>query len=213
MGFCPDCFYLASSDSRGPDFGPSEDSIIRVEASRLRKRLREYYATEGASHSCQLQLSESGYIPVFATRNGETAEAMAPPSDGASTSRDRNGLGGHTAIPAEGAAGGWRSQPRGFALRSRRWLLGLSADAVAFAAVLFAISQFAGVRQDTTAAAARDRSAVPPVSALEPARRSASAPARRHRDSSTAWAVCGRTTATSPAAFPSAAPTATLSGR
>jgi Malectin domain len=152
---------------RGPDFSPSEDSIIRVEATRLRKRLREYYATERASHRCQLQLSESGYIPVFATRNGETAEAMAPPSDGASTSRDGNVLGSHTAIPAEGAAGGERPQPRAFALRSRKWLLGLSAAAVAFAGVPFAISRFAGVRQNTAAAAARDRSAVPRVSVLD----------------------------------------------
>jgi hypothetical protein len=149
---------------RRPEFSPGEDSIIRVEATRLRKRLREYYATEGTSHTCRLQLSESGYMPVFTTRNGETAEAAPPPSDAASASRDRNGLGGHSAIPAERAAGGERPQPHVFALRSRNWLLGLSAAAVAFAGVLFVITRFAGVHQETAAVAARKTSVVPPVS-------------------------------------------------
>ncbi len=53
---------------RGPDFDPNEDTIVRVEASRLRKRLREYYATEGAGSAVRLQLPKSGYVPQFVPR-------------------------------------------------------------------------------------------------------------------------------------------------
>src|SRR5262249_43363559 len=50
---------------RGPDFDPSTDSIVRVMASRLRKRLVEYYAAEGAGHQIKIFLPETGYIPLF----------------------------------------------------------------------------------------------------------------------------------------------------
>lgn len=37
---------------RGPSFDPRTDSIVRVEASRLRNRLELYYAKEGAGIPC-----------------------------------------------------------------------------------------------------------------------------------------------------------------
>jgi hypothetical protein len=61
---------------RGPEFDPDGDSIVRVMASRLRKRLVEYYATEGAGHRIKIFLPESGYIPIFVT---EPATNAAPP--------------------------------------------------------------------------------------------------------------------------------------
>src|SRR6202030_1383653 len=36
---------------RPESFDPSEDAIARVEVHRLRKKLREYYQTEGTDHS------------------------------------------------------------------------------------------------------------------------------------------------------------------
>ncbi|MGB7168918.1 MAG: hypothetical protein WBD32_07925, partial [Acidobacteriaceae bacterium] len=39
---------------RGPDFNQESDSIVRVEINRLRKRLAEYYAQEGASHRLRI---------------------------------------------------------------------------------------------------------------------------------------------------------------
>lgn len=50
---------------RKPEFDPSSDSIVRVEATRLRRRLREYYENEGATHQLKIQLPETGYIPQF----------------------------------------------------------------------------------------------------------------------------------------------------
>lgn len=51
---------------RGDDFDPEKDSIVRVMATRLRKRLVEYYAGEGARHQLKIYLPEVGYAPLFA---------------------------------------------------------------------------------------------------------------------------------------------------
>jgi hypothetical protein len=50
---------------RSPDFDQKRDSIVRVEAYRLRKRLDEYYRTEGASHPIRIQLPPGSYVPRF----------------------------------------------------------------------------------------------------------------------------------------------------
>ncbi len=49
-------------------FNGGEDAIVRVEASRLRKRLKEYYAGEGKDHAIRMSIPPGTYIPVF-TRN------------------------------------------------------------------------------------------------------------------------------------------------
>lgn len=50
---------------RPPEFDPRADSIVRVEAHKLRKRLREYYNTEGASHRIHIQVPPGQYAPRF----------------------------------------------------------------------------------------------------------------------------------------------------
>jgi hypothetical protein len=50
---------------RGPNFSPGEDSIVRVQAARLRKHLRRYYETDGANHTLQIGISATGYKPEF----------------------------------------------------------------------------------------------------------------------------------------------------
>jgi hypothetical protein len=54
---------------RAQDFDPSQDSVVRVEVSRLRKRLQQFYENEGASHELQLHLADVGYIPRFVRRH------------------------------------------------------------------------------------------------------------------------------------------------
>jgi hypothetical protein len=46
-------------------FNGGEDAIVRVEAHRLRKRLKEYYAGAGKSHSIHISIPPGAYIPVF----------------------------------------------------------------------------------------------------------------------------------------------------
>jgi hypothetical protein len=64
---------------RPPDFDQKKDSIVRVEAHKLRKRLREYYQTEGADHPIRIEIPPGQYAPKFIFRH-------APPQDDARTS-------------------------------------------------------------------------------------------------------------------------------
>jgi len=46
-------------------FDPSIDSIVRVEASRLRSKLSEYYVGEGRADSVRIDIPKGHYVPVF----------------------------------------------------------------------------------------------------------------------------------------------------
>ena len=50
-------------------FESSKDAIARVEAHRLRKRLKEYYQAEGKEHAIQISLSAGSYVPAFIRRD------------------------------------------------------------------------------------------------------------------------------------------------
>ncbi len=50
---------------RSPSFDQKKDSIVRVEAHRLRKRLQEYYRELGAGHSIQISIPPGNYVPQF----------------------------------------------------------------------------------------------------------------------------------------------------
>lgn len=62
--------------NRGPSFDQDSDSIVRVEANRLRKRLAEYYAGEGASHAMQITIPVGQYVPRFEIRNAVPAPVV-----------------------------------------------------------------------------------------------------------------------------------------
>jgi hypothetical protein len=51
--------------NRRDSFDQDTDSIVRVQANRLRKRLSEYYASEGAAHPLHITIPVGQYIPVF----------------------------------------------------------------------------------------------------------------------------------------------------
>ena len=46
-------------------FNSTDDAIARVEAHRLRKRLKEFYETEGKDHAVQISIPLGTYVPVF----------------------------------------------------------------------------------------------------------------------------------------------------
>jgi hypothetical protein len=50
---------------RGSDFDSRVDSVVRVQAGRLRTKLHEYYETEGKADRVILVLPKGQYIPVF----------------------------------------------------------------------------------------------------------------------------------------------------
>lgn len=61
---------------RPPDYDPKVDPIVRVQARRLRSKLVEYYAGEGAHDPVVIQIPKGAYVPVFDARN-----AAAPAQD------------------------------------------------------------------------------------------------------------------------------------
>jgi len=68
---------------RGASFDQDSDSIVRVEANRLRKRLAAYYAGEGAEHRLQIAIPLGQYVPEFkaaAPRIPRIEEAGALPT-------------------------------------------------------------------------------------------------------------------------------------
>jgi hypothetical protein len=73
---------------RPPEFDQKKDSIVRVEAHKLRKRLSEYYRGPGASHPIQIVIPNGQYAPKFvarenptkpATDSSRTIEVLSPP--------------------------------------------------------------------------------------------------------------------------------------
>lgn len=62
---------------RPASFDQKKDSIVRVEAHRLRKRLREYYASDGSHLPVEIVLPEGGYVPEFRFRQSPVEENPA----------------------------------------------------------------------------------------------------------------------------------------
>jgi hypothetical protein len=53
---------------RQEQFDPQSDAIVRVTAHTLRKKLEQYYATEGADHLIRIRLPAGNYVPQFDRR-------------------------------------------------------------------------------------------------------------------------------------------------
>src|SRR5262245_7224182 len=67
---------------RGEQYDPRIDSIVRVEAGRLRSRLDEYYNGDGASSPMRITLPRGGYAAHFdrptAHSGSDPASAQQP---------------------------------------------------------------------------------------------------------------------------------------
>lgn len=63
---------------RPADFDQKRDSIVRVEAHRLRKRLSEYYEREGSSHRIRIVLPSGQYVPHFVKVEPAAAPVSKP---------------------------------------------------------------------------------------------------------------------------------------
>jgi hypothetical protein len=47
------------------NFDPTEDAVVRVEAHRLRKKLKEIYESDSRAHGLQISLPAGTYVPKF----------------------------------------------------------------------------------------------------------------------------------------------------
>src|SRR5882724_9796717 len=126
---------------RQPDFDPQLDSMVRVQAGRLRSKLAEYYSTEGASDRFVVEVPKGSYTVAFHERAGAT-----------------HGNGS--------AAGTWATNPveSAASATTRRYLVrGLS---FALAAALAMVGWLLWTRRDSgisSASAAADTSAPAPI--------------------------------------------------
>jgi hypothetical protein len=62
---------------RQPNYNSGDDNIVRVEMRLLRKRLEDYFSSEGKDEPFAIVVPKGAYVPVFAPR--ETMVPAAPP--------------------------------------------------------------------------------------------------------------------------------------
>jgi hypothetical protein len=68
---------------RAADYDTAADNIVRVHASMLRKRLEQYFASEGAGETIVIEIPKGNYAPVFRERSNpkpEPGATMAEPA-------------------------------------------------------------------------------------------------------------------------------------
>ncbi len=73
---------------RSDEFDPRIDSIVRVQAGRLRKLLQDYYEGDGSSDPVWITLPKGSYAPVFNSPSEMVAESLPaslPDADAAGT--------------------------------------------------------------------------------------------------------------------------------
>jgi hypothetical protein len=77
---------------RSPNFDPQSDSTIRVQAGRLRLKLAEYYASEGADEPIQVEIPKGSYVVSFHRRETRPAGPQSlsqPAHPGATTAEGK----------------------------------------------------------------------------------------------------------------------------
>ena len=62
---------------RDETFDPGTDTIVRVEAGALRRRLERYYLTIGRDDPIVIDVPKGAYVPVFRPRGTPTTEKIS----------------------------------------------------------------------------------------------------------------------------------------
>jgi len=68
---------------RSPDFDPQLDSMVRVQAGRLRSKLTEFYSSDGLEDPVVVELPKGTYVLSFHHRNATTAKSAPGALNGA----------------------------------------------------------------------------------------------------------------------------------
>src|SRR5262249_32150813 len=107
---------------RDERYDPRVDSIVRVEAGRLRTKLEEYYRGSGSDDAIVIKLEKGGYAPEFRRRDlagGAPAVARSEAATDADRSRAAPARGtkvyrvaglGVVVVAAAGAIAWWLAQ-------------------------------------------------------------------------------------------------------
>ncbi len=70
---------------RGDSFDPANNSVVRVEAARLRRTLTAYYDGEGRDDPVIIGIPKGGYVPDFQARSNGASAPEPEPSAPAAT--------------------------------------------------------------------------------------------------------------------------------
>jgi hypothetical protein len=65
---------------RPANYDTSQDNIVRVNATELRKRIESYFAGEGSAETLVLEIPRGSYLPVFRRRLPQETHNLAVPS-------------------------------------------------------------------------------------------------------------------------------------
>jgi adenylate cyclase len=78
---------------RDASFDPQLDSIVRIEAGRLRRSLERYYLTAGAHDVVRIEIPRGSYIPSFESPGPPTAALTPSSASTAARGRRAGGIG------------------------------------------------------------------------------------------------------------------------
>jgi TolB-like protein len=81
------------------NFDASIDPEVRIQYGRLRRKLAEYYATEGKQAALMIDLPPRKYGPVFLPHKGEETAVPLSPSSGPSAAQAEPELGSIAVLP------------------------------------------------------------------------------------------------------------------
>jgi hypothetical protein len=112
---------------RSNHFSPRNDSVVRVQASRLRSKLQEYYATEGKTDRVLIELPKGHYNPSFSAINNDR-------DDSAAVRKPQRPRGAVVALPPS-----LTEERINVRSKERSWIVGLSATVILLVAVVFAL--------------------------------------------------------------------------
>ena len=76
---------------RRSDYDPRIDSVVRVQAGRLRTKLQEYYTAEGKNDQIVIDLPKGHYHPVFNSPLAESGQEISPAGTRAAEGLASNG--------------------------------------------------------------------------------------------------------------------------
>ena len=131
---------------RGADYDPDVDAAVRVEASRLRYRLREYYDTEGRDDPIFIEIPKGRYGAVFVSRE-VSPDASAPDAVSREPNGNRTALAGaqEPVLPDGQMPRSGRLRHLGRTGSAKSWL-GAAAGIIVIAAIVGAAHWKAGRR-------------------------------------------------------------------